>query len=88
MSEQIRGPKAPKDPTKKRSGFYIMRNKDVAASPTDGGRGVCYIYENDGRMISASRLVGGITDEDMLNLLLTTEGFRKLVHSIGVTINE
>lgn len=86
MSEQIRGPKAPKDPTKKRSGFYIMRNKDVAASPTDGGRGVCYIYENDGRMISASRLVGGITDEDMLNLLLTTEGFRKLVHSIGVTI--
>ena len=27
------GPKAPKDPTKKRKGFYIMRNKSVAGSP-------------------------------------------------------
>lgn len=86
MSEINRGPKAPKDPTKKRKGFYIMRNKDVAAAPKEDGSGVCYIYENDGRMISASRLVGAITDEDMLSMLTTTKGFRELVHSIGVTI--
>ena len=83
---EIRGPKAPKDPTKKRKNFYIMRNKDIAASPKKEGGGVCFIYENDGRMISASGLVGGITDEEELNLLKTTEGFRKLVHSIGVTV--
>ena len=26
------GPKAPKDPAKKRQGFYIMRNKQVSGS--------------------------------------------------------
>lgn len=80
------GPKAPKDPTKKRKSFYIMRNKSVAGSPQPDGRGVQFIYENDGRMLSSARLVGGITDEAMLKLMETTEGFRKLVHSIGVTV--
>lgn len=86
MKDEIRGPKAPKDPTKKRKCFYIMRNKSISAAPKGDGSGVCYIYENDGRMISASRLVGGITDENVLDLLKSTAGFRKLVHSIGVTI--
>jgi len=85
MEKEIRGPKAPKDPTKKRKCFYIMRNKEILAAPKDDGTGVCYIYENDGRMISASRLVGGLTDEEELKLLETTEGFKKLVHSIGLT---
>lgn len=86
MNNDVRGPKAPKDPTKKRKCFYIMRNKSIAASPRDNGKGVCFIYENDGRMLSASRLVGGITDENILNLMTTTEGYRRLVHSIGVTV--
>lgn len=80
------GPKAPKDPTKKRKGFYLMRNKSVAGSPQPDGRGIQYLYMNDGRMISSAKLVGGITDEKMLELLKTAEGFRKLVHSIGVTV--
>ena len=81
----MEGPKAPKDPTKKRKSFYIMRGKSVAGSPQAGGRGIQFLYMNDGRMVSSARLVGGITDEEMLKLLETTEGFRKLVHSIGVT---
>ena len=80
------GPKAPKDPTKKRKGFYIMRNKSVAGSPQPDGRGVQFLYMNDGRMISSARLVGNITDESMLDMLKTTADFRKLVHSIGVTV--
>ena len=80
------GPKAPKDPTKKRKGFYIMRNKSVAGSPQPDGRGVQFLYMNDGRMISIARLVGNITDESMLDMLKTTADFRKLVHSIGVTV--
>lgn len=77
---------APKDPTMKRKGFYIMRNKAVAGSPQPDGRGIQFLYMNDGRMLNAARLVGGITDENILNLMKTAEGFRKLVHSVGVTV--
>ena len=82
----MEGPKAPKDPTKKRKSFYIMRGKSVAGSPQADGRGIQFLYMNDGRMISSARLVGGITDEEMLKLMETTAGFRRLVHSIGVTV--
>ena len=82
----MEGPKAPKDPTKKRKSFYIMRGKSVAGSPQADGRGIQFLYMNDGRMISSARLVGGITDEEMLKLLETTAGFKQLVHSIGVTV--
>ncbi len=79
------GPRAPKDPEKQRSYFYIMRNKEVAGGPAPDGGGISFLYQNDGRMISSARIVGGITDEEILELLETTEGFRRLVHSIGVT---
>lgn len=87
MSEvTIVGPKAPKDPTKKRPGFCIMKNKSVCGSPMPDGTGVCFIYESDGRMIDAARLVGNITDESMASMLKYTKDFRKLVHSVGVSI--
>lgn len=86
MSEAIRGPKAPKDPTKKRPSFFIIRNKKVAGSPQPDGRGIQFIYSDDGRMINSAKITGGITDEEILSLLRTTEGFRKLVHSIGVSV--
>ncbi len=82
----MQGPKAPKDPSKKRKSFFIMRNKSVAGSPQPNGKGVQFIYQNDGRMISSAKIVGGISDVTMLELLKTTEGFRKLVYSIGVTV--
>ena len=37
-------------------------------------------------MISSARIVGNITDETMLKMLTTTKGFRRLVHSIGVSV--
>lgn len=80
------GPKAPKDPEKKRSGFYIMRNKQISGSAQANGTGVQSIYLNDGRMVSSAQIVGNISDESMLGLLTTTEGFRRLVHSIGVSV--
>lgn len=80
------GPKAPKDPEKKRSGFYIMRNKQISGSAQTNGTGVQFIYLNDGRMVSSAQIVGNISDESMLGLLTTTEGFRCLVHSIGVSV--
>ena len=87
MSNQVQGgPKAPKDPTKKRKGFFIMRNKSVAGSPQADGKGIQFIYLDGGRMLTAAGMVGNIKDEEILELLNTTEGFRKLVHSIGVTV--
>ncbi|MBR3825886.1 MAG: SGNH/GDSL hydrolase family protein [Lachnospiraceae bacterium] len=87
MSNQLQGgPKAPKDPTKKRKGFFIMRNKSVAGSPMPDGTGTQFIYLDCGRMITAAGMVGNIKDKNILDLLTTVEGFRKLVHSIGVTV--
>lgn len=80
------GPKAPKDPEKKRAGFYIMRNKQIAGSPQPDATGIQFIYLNDGRMLSSAQIVGNVTDKTMLDMLSTTEGFKKLVHSIGVCI--
>lgn len=80
------GPVAPKDPERLRKGFCIMRNKDIAGSPMPDGSGTQFIYLDSGRMISSAKIIGNVTDEEILQLLATTEGFRKLVYSIGVTI--
>lgn len=86
MCEIGGGPKAPKDPTRKRPGFFVMRKRQIIGAPQPDGRGVQFIYENDGRLINSAGIVGNVTDETILKLMETTEGFRKLVHSIGVTV--
>ncbi|MBE5859202.1 MAG: SGNH/GDSL hydrolase family protein [Butyrivibrio sp.] len=82
-----RGPKAPKDPIKKRPYFFVMQGKGIYGSPQADGRGVQFIYANDGRVIDAARLAGNLTDEEMLDNLRSTKGFRKMVHSIGVSVS-
>ena len=79
-------PKAPKDAEIKRKGFYILRKTQVAASVQPNGKGIQFIYLSDGRIESSAKIIGNITDENMLSLLKTSEGFKKLVHSIGVTV--
>ncbi|MCR4933732.1 MAG: SGNH/GDSL hydrolase family protein [Lachnospiraceae bacterium] len=86
MNEVLKGAKAPKDPTKKRPGFCIMKNKSICGSPQKDGSGIQFIYENDGRMLDAAKLVGNITDESIINMLKKTDSFKKLVHSIGVSV--
>lgn len=78
------GPKAPKDAEKQRSYFYIMQGKEVFGQEIGGGF-IHPIYEDNGRLISSAQISGNITDESMLEMLKTAEGFRKLVHSIGVS---
>lgn len=82
----MRGPTAPKDPEKKRPYFYIMREKEVFGLEQPDGRGVQFLYEDGGRLINSAQISGNITDEEILDLLKTTEGFRKLVHSIGISV--
>ncbi len=76
---------APRDPEKKRSGFYIMRKKEIAAAPQPDGRGIQFLYMDGERLITCARIVGNVTDEKFIDMLKTAEGFRRLVHSIGVS---
>lgn len=77
---------APKDPEKKRPYFYIMKDKEIFGAKQEDGSAIHFIYESDGRLINSAQIVGNITDENMLRLLETVEGFGKLVHSIGVSV--
>ena len=81
------GPVAPKDPNEKRPGFYVLLDKQVGGIPQDDGRGRHSIFISSDRLPSFARVTGGIQDESILKLLTDTAGFRKLVHSIGVSIS-
>lgn len=80
------GPIAPKDPEKKRPYFFIMKEKEIYGSVLEDGSIIHFIYESDGRLINSAQIVGNIEDENELKLLETVEGFKKLVHSIGVSV--
>lgn len=82
----MNGPVAPKDPVDKRMGFYVLLEKVVEATERQKGKPAQEIYLNDGRLVSSAEIVGNIKDKDMLSMLQTSEGFKKLVHSIGVSI--
>jgi hypothetical protein len=79
------GPKAPKDPTARRSGFYIMYENMVEASATPDGK-FCHPIFLEGRVVDKAKFTGGVTDENILELLTNCEGISKLVHSIGITV--
>lgn len=81
------GPAAPKDPSEKRPGFYVLLDKQVGGIPQDDGRGRHSIFISSDRLPSFARVTGGVEDESILALLTDAAGFRKLVHSIGVSIS-
>ncbi len=81
----MRGPKAPKDPTKKRPCIYIMLDKDIAGIP--GNDGSCRDTNfMEGRLLQQIQGICGEVDKEILDLVQNMDGFVKLVHSIGVSI--
>ena len=78
--------KAPTDPEKQRPYFYIIKDKEIFSSPSDDGRGVSFLYQSGGRLISSAKITGNVQDEKILKMLESTDGFKKLVHSIGVSV--
>lgn len=76
---------APKDPQDKRKGFYVLLDQNVGGVPQNDGLGRHPIFLSGDRLTTLAKIVGGITDEAMLAQLTTAEGFRRLVHSIGVS---
>ncbi len=81
----MRGPKAPKDPTKKRPCIYLMLDKNIAGLPTN--EGLCRDTNfMEGRLVQQIQGICDKIDADILDLIATMEGFQKLVHSVGVSI--
>lgn len=81
----MRGPAAPKDPVEKRPCLYVILDKMISGRKESDG--VCreHIFL-EGRLPGQVKFTSGEIAEEILSLLETAEGFRKLVHSIGVTI--
>lgn len=80
------GPKAPKDPQKKRSGFYIMIDKILEATARMEGKPSQEVYLDEGRLAVNAQFVGEVEDKNLLELLKDWEGVRKTVHSIGISV--
>ncbi len=78
--------KAPTDPEKDRPFFYIIKDKEIFTQSDEEGKGVSFLYQSDGRLISAASFTGNVTDENELKLMETVDGFKKLVHSVGVSV--
>lgn len=83
-----KGPIAPKDPRKQSSFFYVLRDKEIYIEKQQDGTGKQTIYQNDNRLINSTQIVGNVTDTEQLELLRTTEGFRKLIYAIGISVME
>ncbi len=80
------GPVAPKDPVKKRPSVYVILDQIISARKEDDGKSYEHIYL-EGRLEGQVKFTSGDIDDEILSLLNSVKGFRKLVHSIGITIN-
>lgn len=81
----MKGPAAPKDPVEKRPCLYIVLDKIISGNRDSQGEIRDYIYL-EGRMKDQVRFTSGDIEEDILEMLPKMETFRKLVHSVGVSI--
>lgn len=82
----MKGPVAPKDPTDKRPCLYVVLDKTISGSKEKDGKCRDYVYL-EGRLKDQIRFTSGDIDEEILDMLPRMETFRKLVHSVGVSLN-
>lgn len=80
-----RGPKAPKDPTKKRPVIYIMLDDAIEGRPNGAG-GFSDVNFLEGRVEAKVTNLLPELDRELAKQLQTCAGFRKMVHSIGVSV--
>ena len=81
----MRGPKAPKDPVTKRPAVYVMVDAVIDGSPRENGKfqDICYL---NGRIAQKISVLCDAMPKEILDMVPTGAGFRKLVHTIGVTV--
>lgn len=78
------GPKAPKDPTRKRPSVYLMLDDVIEGTKREDGNfaDICFL---EGRVRSKVTALMPDAPQDMAAELQNSAGLRKYVHSIGVT---
>lgn len=81
----MRGPAAPKDPVEKRPCLYVVLDKTISGSKENDGICRDYVYL-EGRLKGQVQFTSGDVGEDILDMLQEVKSFRKLVHSIGVSL--
>lgn len=81
----MRGPAAPKDPVEKRPCLYVVLDKTISGSKDKDGVIRDYVFL-EGRLEDQVRFTSGDIDENILKMLPEMTTFRKLVHSVGVSI--
>ena len=81
----MRGPKAPKDPVAKRPAVYVMVDSVIEGSPRGNGKNqdICYL---NGRIAQKISVLCNDMPKEILEAVPTGAGFRKVVHTIGVTV--
>ncbi len=77
---------APKDPTKKGKGYLLYKDLKIQPVLRNSGRRTMEIYLNDGRIISATQITGGVKDERILKNLETAKGIEDMVTALGISI--
>jgi hypothetical protein len=84
MSE-ISGPKAPKDPLKKKGSLFVMIDGAISGSLDKDGiyKDTCFL---EGRLIDKVRVTSLGVEESILQMLGNCTDFYKLVYGIGVSI--
>lgn len=80
----VSGPKAPKDPTKKRPAVYLMLDDVIEGTPREDGK-FAEINFLEGRVEAKVSSIMPDVPKEMAVALQTCQGLRKYVHSIGVT---
>lgn len=81
----MKGPVAPKDPTKKRPKIYFMLEDNITTAHEHEGRAAEIIYL-EGRMSGNVRLICPELPESLTAKLQDSHEFFKIVHSIGIII--
>ncbi len=81
----MRGPAAPKDPVEKRPCLYVVLDKTISGTKDPEGVIRDYVFL-EGRLIDQVRFTSGEIEEELLQMLPKMETFRKLVHSVGVSL--
>ena len=81
----MKGPKAPKDPTAKRPAVYVMVDSVIEGSPRGNGKfqDICYL---NGRIAQKISVICSEVSKEIIDLVPYGAGFRKVVHSIGITV--
>ena len=76
--------KTPTDAVSKGKFFFLMKNKSICGLKQPNGKNIQYLYQK-GRIANAAKIIGNVEDEEMLELVTTAAGFRKLVSGIGIS---